>query len=232
MAGYHSTATATGTATITYANTVVWQAWTSDTTATAGNIWNAWNRGATWTCTNSSANIWTAWNGPVQYDRARRSIEIARAMPTPEQAAAARARQEEVNRRYLEQEARRKTERELANQRAEQLLLGHLTEEQRAQLAREDWFLIVSASGKRYRINRGRHANVDVLDENNKVVRSLCVHPADTVPDADTMLAQKVMLQFDEERVTRMANVHPIHHRFRKKPLRPDEIAPVERRAA
>ena len=79
--------------------------------------------------------------------------------------------------------------------------------------------MIDTASGKKYRINRGRSANIDVLDETGKVVRSLCVHPREGVPDADTMLSQALMLRHDEEALLRMANVHSPNHGFRRRPI-------------
>jgi hypothetical protein len=89
--------------------------------------------------------------------------------------------------------------------------------------------MLCSKSGKKYRINRGRSANVDVLDENGKVVRSLCAHPRDGVPDADTMLSQALMLKHDEPGFLRIANVHSINHSFRRRPLASEERAVATR---
>ena len=49
------------------------------------------------------------------------------------------------------------------------------------------------ATGRTYRIKRGRVANIDVLNELGAVVQRLCAHPALNVPDSDTMLAQEII---------------------------------------
>jgi len=144
--------------------------------------------------------------------------------PVPE-TAEHRAARAAYQAHYEAEAAARKEAQAAANRRAEALLRAHITHEQQEQLEREDWFLIDSASGKKYRINRGRSANIDVLDETGKVVRSLCVHPRDGVPDADTMLSQALMLKYDEEALLRMANVHPVNHGFRRRPLVQPRVA-------
>lgn len=183
----------------TNVNNVVWKTWnTASITSTAGSIhlvsdtvWRNW-------VSNSSTNNNYILNGGYR--------------ETPEQRAAREA--SEV--RYRAEETARRTLRAEADKRAETLLRSHLTPEQQAQLKSKDWFLIVSKSGKVYRINRGRNANIDVLDETGKTVRSLCVHPREHVPDADTMLSQVMMLKHDEDALLTMAIKHGSQHGWRR----------------
>jgi len=223
---YTGTVTSAGTASYTNNSSVIWTAWTQATTTTStgsitvpylNNVWNGWNAGSVTATAGSyySANntVWINWNGmPV----ARAGAPVYAAPPETEAARTARVEREA---RYAEQRVAQEAERAASNRRAEALLQAHLTPDQQRQLAQEDWFMIDSKSGKKYRINRGRSANIDVLDETGKVVRSLCVHPGEAVPDADTMLSQALMLKHDEEALLRIANVHGINHGFRRRPL-------------
>jgi hypothetical protein len=52
-------------------------------------------------------------------------------------------------------------------------------------------------------------ANVDVVCKDGKVLHRLCAHPADFVPNPDTMLAQKLYLEHQEEAFVKIANIHP-----------------------
>jgi hypothetical protein len=93
-----------------------------------------------------------------------------------------------------------------ARARAEELLDRYLTLEQRVTLRERNWFLVVSRSGTRYRIYRGRSHNVKLLDAADREVASLCAHPQMVVPEADCMLSQKLMLELAEDRFLAIAN--------------------------
>lgn len=111
-------------------------------------------------------------------------------------------------RRQAEEDARlRKIEAEEADERAEILLHEHLTLDQIDMLEKMREFLVMGSRGNRYLIRRGRAGNVLGLDEHGKPVRRYCAHPAESVPDPDTMLAQKLMLEIDEDSFLRVANV-------------------------
>lgn len=90
--------------------------------------------------------------------------------------------------------------------RAKKILDAHLSEEQRAQLARDRFFVVRGSAGKQYRIKHGRSGNVELLDAQGRVVERLCAHPAIYCPDEDTMLAQKLALEADEAAFYRVAN--------------------------
>jgi hypothetical protein len=92
-----------------------------------------------------------------------------------------------------------------AKKRADELLKAHLTPQQREELEMKNHFhLLVGA--KKYRINRGRSRNIQLVNEQGVVVKTLCAHPSEMIPDADTMLAQKLMLEANENEFLRIAN--------------------------
>lgn len=97
-----------------------------------------------------------------------------------------------------------------ARERAEKLLQEALSAEQRAQLADKGYFELVTLSTggarRRYRIKRGQAGNIQQLDESGRVLKRLCAHPREVVPDADAMLAQKLWLEAREEEFLRIAN--------------------------
>jgi hypothetical protein len=65
-----------------------------------------------------------------------------------------------------------------------------------------------------YRINQGRTANVDVIARDGRCLRRLCFYPDIAgdreLPVFDVMLAQKLMLECDEERTLTIAVAHPV----------------------
>ena len=44
------------------------------------------------------------------------------------------------------------------------------------------------------------------LDEGGRPAEVYCIHPSEWVPHEDNMLAQKLMLEYDEESFLRIAN--------------------------
>jgi hypothetical protein len=102
-------------------------------------------------------------------------------------------------------ETRRWHDRKAAVFRAHRLLLQCLTREQRTQLKDTSAFTVTTSAGNVYSIRRGRTANVVQLDNDQPVWR-YCVHPPELVPDYDTMLAQKLLLETDEAEFVRLAN--------------------------
>jgi hypothetical protein len=101
-------------------------------------------------------------------------------------------------------------ERAQARERAEELLRECLAPDQAEELSRAGHFHVdtISPNGerRRYRIERGRARNVKQVDAGGRVVKTLCAHPIAQLPDADTMLAQKLMLEASEEEFLRIAN--------------------------
>lgn len=106
----------------------------------------------------------------------------------------------------IEREARER--RAKAEFVAEKLLLSALTDEQQEQYRRSKYFEVTSkTSRRRYRISYGWAGNVFVFDEKGRNVEKLCIHPSVQVPVPDHLLAQKFMLESDEEGFRRTANI-------------------------
>lgn len=163
---------------------------------------------AAWQILNSAAydQIIQQWNvitHETQEQRAARMLQIARY--EDEQRTTAAERQQRM--------AAQHAEHARVNARAEALLLEHLSEQQNEELRARGHFHLetIAPSGerRRYRIRRGRHGNIDQVDAQGKVLKSLCVHPTMGIPDADTMLAQKLWLQHNEPELLRVANHIP-----------------------
>jgi len=122
--------------------------------------------------------------------------------------------QEEAFRIQLEEQTREREELMLAEDEAQHkadiLLNEFLTRRQRKSLKELGYFEVITPRGKTYRIRRGRSNNVREVDANGKEIAMLCAHPTEYVPDADTMLAQKLMLETAEEEFLQIANRNPI----------------------
>lgn len=110
-----------------------------------------------------------------------------------------------------EEREARMVEARAARRKARRLLLRNLTPEQRVSYRRSRSFVAVSPTGVRYLIKFGRHANVYILDEEGKAVASLCGFPSEKVPNEDTLLAQKMMLESCEEEFLEVANLFRYH---------------------
>jgi hypothetical protein len=178
--------------------------------------WNAWNVCFTNNCTTGT---WGAWNqrqgscvvdyvGIFQDTRAaQRNDWRIRELTRAEVEAA------EANRLVQrEREARRVIEVSLARRRANDLLHRSLTSEQREDLAKKNCFYLDSiqpnGERRRYRIDRGTHGNVKLLDAQGRIIGRYCVQPT-AVPVEDAMLAQKLWIETDEPGFLRVANFTP-----------------------
>lgn len=205
-------------------NTIVWDAWndgyTSATSST--NIWTIWVRGSATTSTSvtvgtgnivaagsttagtSGTIIWGTWNNT--YVESQEQVQ-ARLRRNEE----ARQRQIQYNEEARLQRLVTDTERAAARERAALLLNEALSEQQRLELADKGHFSLRVIDSKTqeerlYRIRRGRSGNVDRVDASGRVLNKFCIHPIIACPDEDTMLAQKLMLEHDEETFLRTAN--------------------------
>ncbi len=110
-----------------------------------------------------------------------------------------------------------------AQQRAYDLLLEHLSDEQRFIFQANKYFLVEGGeSGNHYRIRAEEHlvANIDLLKNGQEIrlgepvkraeiIHRLCGHCSlDEIPFADQLLAQKLMLEGMEEEFLQIANRH------------------------
>lgn len=103
---------------------------------------------------------------------------------------------------------------ENVQQRARELLLRNLTQEQRDSFNEHKFFVVEGRSGDRYRIEDRGHmvGNVAVLSRHiirGEVVKHrLCGHCDRSIPLADQLLAQKLMIEGAEDEFLRIANRH------------------------
>jgi hypothetical protein len=93
--------------------------------------------------------------------------------------------------------------RRKARLRAEALLWAWLSPAQRSQYRARRWFEVTTTSGRRYRILRGGVVRVRPHGS------AYCIEATSSVPVADEMLANKLLLETDERRFLATA------HRFR-----------------
>lgn len=130
--------------------------------------------------------------------------EAERAARVAERLATQRA--EEERRRQVEaarMRARMDAER-VASTRARELLMDHLTEEQRDTFTRNGWFVVEGGkSKKRYKIHGNTYAGNVYLDDGSA---RFCCHCDYGIPLHDQLLAQKVMLEVAEENFLALAN--------------------------
>ena len=200
---------ATTASTMTITNQAAWGAWNLQVqnailTATSNQIGQVLTA-STGAIINNTAtlaiNAWGPWNARFQ-----ENLRNA----TPEQVAQTQARYREQQDRYREQQAQIQVERSAAEKRAELLLQEVLSPKQREELAAKRYFTMetIAKTGERriYRIHRGRSRNVEQVDESGRRIKMLCAHPVALVPDPDTMIAQKFMLETQEEDFLRIAN--------------------------
>lgn len=113
-------------------------------------------------------------------------------------------------------------DREKAKARAKELLVKHLTPNQRGEYEQHGCFHVVTRKKHRYLIKQGRISNVIRLNKRGKPVRAFCIHPKIFVPDEDTMLTQKLMLETDEDEFLRIANHRKVHTRAQLIPWNPE----------
>lgn len=165
-------------------------------TATTTNSWIQWN--TNWRLVNETSN----------------GIVSARAMPeTPEQTLRRQRERDDIraaNERQIQAYTVADRERIAAKEKAEKLLQSALDAEQREELRSKGFFHCKSGVGNRYRIYRGSHGNVKLLNQSGKEVEKLCVQPH-YVPEGDCMLAQKLHIEHNEEDFRRTANITLLH---------------------
>jgi hypothetical protein len=95
-----------------------------------------------------------------------------------------------------------------AKDKAEQLLLSYLDEDQLKLYKNNNFFVVYgSETGTPYRINKATQINVDVLNENlDKTGERLCAIPDENVPVCDHMLSQKLMIENNENKFLDVAH--------------------------
>lgn len=210
----------------TYFEPIVWKYWigTSNSTKTmslkADYVWDGWitantlavsavtkftNTLTTYSATTTFRDIiWNEWqNEPATPDYYRTPEEIQA------DADAAQARREEASRRALAREAVRVQ----AEDRAMELLMTLLTEEETRYYLEHDEIQVRSEHGNLYVIEkRGVHGNIRQVDEHGCMLGRICVAPVmydderRALPLADGWIGQYLMLKHDEDRIIGRGN--------------------------
>lgn len=104
------------------------------------------------------------------------------------------------------QDELKKQSTKLATTRSMILLLSLLNQEQEDCLYENGWFHVKGADGFNYRVIYNKHGNIAKLSEKGEVVKCYCGHYGEELPTADTLVAQKLVLEFDPESFTKKAN--------------------------
>jgi hypothetical protein len=180
----------------------------SDSTVT---VWTTWNAAIT----TSSDITWTAWAS--DWDSTTTAITIGTGEETwywwnaaeGESAEQAAARLERERIRAEEQRIVAEARKE-AEARAEKLLQETLSEEQRKEIERHRYFTVESLSTRRrYRVrtDKGRHGNIEEVDESGRVLNKLCCAPHGNIPHADALVGQALNLRLNEDEFRRAANI-------------------------
>lgn len=214
--------------------TAVWRGWNDEwyvrtdtagtTTSDSSEIWRVWNRQVTGTTasavwvaettaslTSSSAITWRVWNrewdayeDAYAQHQAVRSPEPSRRPPSPAELAERQRQADIAAKLKAEHDARMAA----ANACAEKLLRSGLSREQIACLEARGFFYVTGADGHVYKIKRGSHGNVERVDPTSleRSIERLCAAPQGGVPDADAMLAQKLMLECNAAAYRTVAN--------------------------
>lgn len=166
-------------------------------TVTAGTSSTTFNY--TVNFTSSSSTAWNTFysNGQIRppYQRTQQEIDDAR----------------RIEARRVEETRQRTSERDTASQRAKDLLMTLLNEQQRESYEHTCSFEIIGSLGTRYRINRGTNGNVEWLTPDGESGGRLCAHPTMVehwLPMPDVHAAQMLALMTDEAAWLRLANVH------------------------
>lgn len=196
-------------------NNASWAVWCRDMSlAEDPSSWYVWN-GATSSSTSFS-EVWRVWHSTntATWDVPATAPRLCR--ETNRRLTADEIRETEVREhtRHVEMQ-KRSAEREIVLQEAQRkawsLLKSNLSPEQTLELDSKEHFHL-HVAGERYRIQKGSHGNVQLLNPDGTVKRQFCIQPAD-VPVGDIMLAQKLLLESNVREFYRIANVTEIDER-------------------
>lgn len=199
---------------------VCWAVWNScnDTSTTNGTnvcTWHAWNTQAIAQTSATTGTTWQVWQNQASSAAAFMQNSLMQSWVV-QQERTSETRAQKKRRRIDEwragwasawQQIGTEIGKRAAKARARRLLVEALSAEQQASYEKNGYF-IVEVGGTKYRIDQGTHGNVKQLDHAGRPIYSYCIQPAN-VPDEDAMLAQKLMLETDEEAFKRIANRSP-----------------------
>jgi hypothetical protein len=165
------------------------------------NIWNQWivassnatsatSYAGNITTSSASSIVWTNWVKTETPEEKKKRLEYER-------------------KAHIRQKwERRRADR--INRTANELLLTHLTEEQRKTFKERGMFIVEGGkSKKKYEIrtrDRSVHGNVYEKNEKGEIIGSYCFQLSGQYPLGDHWLAQKLSLELDEEETMKIAN--------------------------
>lgn len=187
----------------------VWCTWNDTTATTTTAVTEYYDIYKTWiddtsTATTSGWYQLVPWNTWVN----KHQNIITKGKTLEKQRRRIAAQQEEIRRANEE----RKLKELEAEKVAEELLLANLTEEQKEEYQRLKQFHVISAEGKRFRIDaKRRQHNVFELNEQGIEVVEHCIYARNGVPLSDNALAQKLLLETDEAEFRKIANQTRLH---------------------
>jgi len=146
--------------------------------------------------------VWNAWNRPAPH--------VWQQMDPAERAAheeTERAAYEERQAQYRVQREEDRAKKAEAAEKAEKLLLTCLTAEQRMEWRTRKCFYVTTRTGRRYRFDSNSYqGNVKLVNRDDMVLSTFCIHLPHHIPLCDHLLAQKLMLEADEPTFMRIAN--------------------------
>lgn len=115
--------------------------------------------------------------------------------------------EEERVRAERERYRREQQAKDAAKEKSRLLLLSHLRADQQKTFQENKWFVVEGGKSKsRYRIKEAIAGNIEILDKKERVTHRLCVHGSYDLPVYDHMLSQKIMLQYHEDHILKIAN--------------------------
>jgi hypothetical protein len=152
--------------------------------------------------------VWTNWCNEIRVYVTAQSGPYSGLGLNAEQVREQLADQQQRERERVEKAKRIQVLRDEADKRATALLAQFLNEHQRKQFEKDRFFEVLSRCGtRRYRISRGLAGNVTVFDPQGRAVERLCIHTEPNLPLEDNLLAQKLLLEADEEKFRKTANI-------------------------
>ncbi len=190
---------------------LTWDNWVGEryTLQTSGSTLSS---AYTYQMSNAAEATWHTWTTNIVITSG--SYTTAAPVPVTAEQRAEREREMAERAAIFERQMAVERERQARNQalwaeaegRAERLLREFLTPGQLAELERQSAFVVSSELGARFRIKRGWSGNVEELNNDDEIVGRWCIQPEVRVPDADNMLAQKLMLECNEREFRRIGN--------------------------
>ena len=175
----------------------------SGTSSCTGVTWQSWvgsDLYHTMSVTSKTTDYtpWIVW----QY---KSFVQIQQPYVVPQISEEERQRREHERIRMEELAREREKKARGAEEKALQLLLENLTENQAKVYKLTEAIPVECQSGRKYHIRKGISSNVHELDEKGGTKSRLCFHPTNC-PVYDVMLAQKLMLEVCEEDARKVAN--------------------------